>query len=72
MPSSVIKQFEYFADKEVLRVTYLSGNIYDYKGVPEKVYKEIKIAGSKGRYLNKRIKGVYDFEQVDTEETTTT
>jgi len=38
--------------------------VYDYKDVPEAVYLAMKSSGSKGIYLNKHIKGHYDFEKV--------
>lgn len=39
--------------------------IYDYKNVPEKVYKAMKTASSKGTYLNQHIKGKYDYKKVN-------
>jgi len=38
--------------------------IYDYKKVPERIYQDMKNATSKGTYLNKHVKGIYDFEKV--------
>jgi len=32
--------------------------------VPEKVYKEMRTASSKGEFLNKRIKPNYEFEKI--------
>jgi uncharacterized Fe-S cluster-containing MiaB family protein len=56
MPSSVVAAIKYDADTSTLRVIYVSGSVYDYKEVPEKVYKEMKEAFSKGEFLNKHIK----------------
>lgn len=39
--------------------------IYDYKDVPEETYQVMKKATSKGTYLNKYIKGNFEFEKVD-------
>ena len=64
MPSSVVAAIRYDAGTSKLRVIYVSGSIYDYKGVPEKVYKEMKEASSKGEFLNKRIKPIYEFEKI--------
>ncbi len=61
MPSSVVKHVEYLADRRILRVTFLSGLVYDYLNVPEKVYKEMKASASKGRFLNYRIKDHFDY-----------
>jgi hypothetical protein len=65
MPSTVVKSFEYHADTSTLRVIYQSGNVYDYKNVPEREYKMMRAAASKGRYLNKHIKTKYEFEQIE-------
>ena len=57
MPSSVIASINYDIDSSILSITYVSGVIYRYKAVPEKVYKELKASMSKGRYLNFHVKG---------------
>ena len=64
MPSSVIAAMKYDAKAYKLRVIYKSGNIYDYKEVPEKVYNEMRKASSKGEFLNKQIKPNYEFEKI--------
>ena len=64
MPSSVVAAIKYDVNTSTLRVIYVSGSVYDYKDVPEKVYKEMKEAFSKGEFLNKRIKPTYEFEKV--------
>ena len=64
MPSSVVAAIRYDASKSILRVVYVSGAVYDYKKVPEKIYNEMKTASSKGEYLNKEIKPNYKFEKV--------
>jgi hypothetical protein len=64
MPSTVISHFTYDPVKSILRVIFLSGSVYDYKNVPKEVYDEMKRSGSKGTYLNQRIKGHYPFVKV--------
>ena len=64
MPSSVIAAMKYDTKANKLRVVYTSGNIYDYKKVPEKVYNEMRKASSKGKFLNKEIKPNYEFEKI--------
>jgi hypothetical protein len=54
----------YDKDTATLRVIFVSGLIYDYKNVPEEVYHAMKTSGSKGTYLNKHIKGHYEYEKV--------
>jgi len=62
--SSVIHRMHYDPKKQVLTIVYVSGKVYDYKGVPEKVYEEMKTAFSKGEFLNYHIKGKYPYKQV--------
>lgn len=64
MPSSVVAHIRYDPDTATLRIVYVSGMVYDYKNVPGKVYESMKNATSKGKYLNRYIKGKYDFEKV--------
>ena len=64
MPSTVIDYFRYDSDKQCLIITFLSGNIYSYKDVPEKVYKQMKASQSKGKYFNHIIKDKYSFEKL--------
>lgn len=65
MPSTVVAKMEYDANLQVLVVTYTSGKVYVYKGVPPEVYEEMKKSGSKGRFLNYLIKGKYEYEKVE-------
>ncbi|MFI5158797.1 MAG: KTSC domain-containing protein [Sphingobacteriales bacterium] len=64
MPSAVIAAYEYNAANETLRVRYHSGKVYNYLGVPEKVYKEMRATMVKGIFFNRHIKGKYPFEEV--------
>jgi hypothetical protein len=64
MPSSVVRYFSYDAEARRLRVHFVSGNVYDYLEVPLKVFEAMKKSGSKGTFLNIRIKGKYEFEQI--------
>ncbi len=65
MPSTVVSSFQYDSVTQTMRVVFVSGLVYDYKNVPEKIYKAMKSSGSKDTYLNKYIKGNYEFEKVE-------
>jgi hypothetical protein len=64
VPSSVVAAMQYNSVTSTLRIIYVSGDVYDYKNVPEEVYREMKAYSSKGTYLNKKIKGKYNFEKI--------
>lgn len=66
MPSTVIDRFSYEQTTCTLIITFRSGTQYAYKNVPEHVYKNFRIAGSKGRYFNFFIKNNYKFDSLDT------
>lgn len=65
MPSSVIDYFTYNETSHRLRVFFLSGIAYDYMNVPRDKYEKLRHAISKGKFLNKHIKGKYPFEKVE-------
>jgi hypothetical protein len=66
MPSSVISTYSYDEAKHILRVVFLSGMVYDYLDVPNKVYEQMKNSISKGGFLNRVIKNHYSFKKIDT------
>lgn len=65
MPSSVIQAMRYDRTRHTLRVIFVSGMVYDYLNVPETVYEEMKTTGSKGTFLNRRIKNNYPYKKVE-------
>ena len=64
MPSTVVSHMSYDEITHTLRVHYVSGMVYDYMKVPPMIYKAMKSSDSKGTYLNKYIKGHYDFKKI--------
>lgn len=64
MPSSVIAAIKYNVAAATLRLIYVSGSVYDYLQVPPEVYEAMRRATSKGRYLNRHIKGRYAYTQI--------
>jgi hypothetical protein len=64
MPSTVVAHMDYYPKSSTLRITFISGQKYDYIKVPASVYEEMKHAPSKGIYLNKFIKGRYTYKKV--------
>ncbi|MCK7557984.1 KTSC domain-containing protein [Chitinophaga sedimenti] len=49
---------KYDPDSHTLRIIYVSGMVYDYREVPPEVFASMQKATSKGRFLNKYIKGL--------------
>ncbi len=61
--STVIKSFDYDADKQILRVEFGSGSVYQYHDVPESIYKELKETPSIGQYFNAHIRDKFGFDR---------
>jgi len=59
MPSSVIKSYSYDPERQALRITFVSGRVYVYDGVPLAVASGLKLAFAKGEYFNKHIRDRY-------------
>jgi hypothetical protein len=65
MPSSVVAQIKYDPDEKYLFVVFVSGDVYRYKDVPEKIYKNFKASISKGTFLNRTIKNRFEVEKIE-------
>ena len=57
--SSAIADISYDAERSELRIRFLGGRTYIYRGVPPSVHAELMAAGSKGAYVNRHIKPHY-------------
>ncbi len=64
MPSTVISTMQYDPESATLKVIFVSGMIYEYQNVPPEKYEAMKASGSKGKFLNKYIKGFHPFKKV--------
>jgi KTSC domain len=62
--SSTITSVEYDDEARELDVTFTSGKMYRYFNVPLEIYAEFLDAGSKGKFFNDNIKGVFAFAEV--------
>lgn len=58
--SSNIRSVGYDPTSSILEVEFNSGSVYQYLNVPESEYEGLMNAASKGRYLNRNIKGRYE------------
>jgi hypothetical protein len=64
MPSTVIADIKYDAAHKKLRIQFVSGTVYEYLNVPAETADLLKTAGSKGSYLNRYIKGHFDYRKL--------
>jgi len=59
--SSNIEAIGYDDDNQDLHVQFLSGGVYIYHQVPRQIFEELMSAPSKGSFLNREVKNVYQF-----------
>lgn len=64
MPSRTIRHFEYDRDCRTLTITFVTGRTYRYYKVEPKIAEAFRIAASKGRFFNLRIRDHYRFEEL--------
>jgi len=62
--SSNIEAIRYDADNQELYVQFLSGGTYSYHNVPEEIFTQLSEAPSKGSFLNREIKGTYEYSKL--------
>lgn len=58
--STAVRSVGYDPATHTLEVEF-AGGIYDYHGVPAALYRQLRAAGSKGRFVNYRIKDAFPF-----------
>jgi hypothetical protein len=61
--SSAISSVGYDERSAVLEVEFSSGAVYDYLQVPEKVYRALLKAPSKGSFVSRRVRDRYEFRK---------
>jgi len=63
--STAISSVGYDDRSAVLEVEFASGAVYDYLNVPEKVYRALLKAPSKGSFVSRRVRDRYPFVRRD-------
>ncbi|AFM23327.1 KTSC domain-containing protein [Desulfomonile tiedjei] len=61
--SSNIEAIGYDEDAQELHVQFLSGGYYVYSDVPRSIFDQIMYAPSKGSFLNREVKNIYQFRK---------
>ena len=64
MPSAVIRTFDYRTDSGELVITFTTGRIYVYSGVPEAEAERFRSAFAKGIHFNRFIRDRYPAREV--------
>ena len=64
--SSMIQRCFYDYTKQILKVQFQSGQLYEYANVEPETYQSLCIAESSGQFFVQNIKGKYDYSQLIT------
>jgi hypothetical protein len=64
MPSTVISSFIYIPEENILRITFVTGTVYDYLDVTVETYEAMKASFAKGIFFNENIKGKFECVKV--------
>ena len=67
MPSTVIRRFDYHADRRELEILFVTGLRYIYSDVPEEVATRLREAYAKGVHFNRYIRDRYPCREVEAE-----
>ena len=59
--SSDILRFDW--NDEILTVEFRKSGVYNYHSVPEWLFQQMEIADSKGKFLNRYIKGKFNYDR---------
>ena len=62
--STTVKSLGYEASTKTLEVEFNSGAIYQYMEVPASVFTDLMRASSHGSFLNRHIRGHYEYVRV--------
>jgi hypothetical protein len=68
---SHVKSTSYSEQTHTLTVVFDNDAIYDYYNVPPALYKAFQAHGFSGGFLNKNIKGIFKYTQVQRPRTST-
>ncbi len=63
--SSSLVSIGFVREARILEIEFRSGAIYQYLGVPQSVFEQLKKAESKGRYFAQSIRGKYEFRRIE-------
>jgi hypothetical protein len=63
--SSTMRSVGYQGKSRILEIEFDSGAVYQYLGVPARIYRQLLRAESKGRYFNSEIREIYPYVQLN-------
>jgi hypothetical protein len=62
--SSNLRAAGYDKQQQIMDIEFLSGRIYRYFGVPQKIYAQLLTARSKGSWFARNIRGKFKYKRI--------
>lgn len=62
--STTLGSASHDAQATVLELQFRNGAVYQYFGVPPRIYSDLLRADSKGGYFNRNIRGKYPYQRI--------
>jgi predicted NUDIX family NTP pyrophosphohydrolase len=62
--SSNLKLASYDSQTKKLKVTFGSGQVYEYDEVPHEIFAALNLSESQGKYFNQNISKVYKYKKL--------
>lgn len=62
--STAVRALDYDLPRRTLRITFVSGERYLYRGVPPETHRAFLAAESKGRFFQAQVRDRYPFERL--------
>ena len=62
--SSNLNESVYNVETKKLKITFNNGSIYEYDDVDHRVFAQLRLSTSQGKYFNKNINGKYKHKKI--------
>lgn len=62
--SSSISSIGYDNESQILEIEFKNGSLYHYFDIPQSIFDQLMNASSHGTYLNRTIKGSYNYRRI--------
>jgi hypothetical protein len=62
--SRILRSVGYDDSKKILEIEFLTGLVYQYSGVPPKVYANLMHSGEIGKYFSEKVRPIFQTKQV--------
>jgi KTSC domain len=63
--SSTIRSAGYDELRRRLEIEFVHGDVYAYREVPRRTYRDLMLASSKGAFFNEHIRDAFDCERLE-------